>query len=229
MIDQPISQIIRARIANVPGSSCFANVNISEYITPEEREQLKVEVEGKVQDLLTSLIIDLDKDHNTRDTAARITRMYVDEVFRGRYHPKPAITSFPNASRLSELYVLGPLTVRSSCSHHFVPVIGNAWIGLVPADQIVGISKLRRILDWIMRRPHIQEEAAVMLADTLEKAVSPEALGVVIKAQHLCMQWRGVEEPCTALTTSVMRGRLRTDHLLREEFFKILSGQGFQG
>ena len=125
---------------------------------------------------MRSLLIDIDNDHNSKDTPKRIAKMYVREVFNGRFTPLPRVTDFPNTKSLNEMYILGPITIRSACSHHFVPILGSAWIGILPSNRIIGISKFNRLVDWVMSRPHIQEESAIMLADLIEKKSNHEVL-----------------------------------------------------
>jgi GTP cyclohydrolase I len=139
----------------------------------------------------------------------------------------PKVTDFPNAKELDEIYTLGPITVRSACSHHFVPIVGQAWIGIVPSDRVIGISKFNRIVDWVMSRPHIQEEAAIMVADTIENLIKPKGLAFVIKAQHMCMTWRGVKEPETKMVNSIVRGSFRSDPSMKKEFFDLIRAHGF--
>ncbi|WP_181016243.1 GTP cyclohydrolase I [Pseudanabaena sp. BC1403] len=221
-----ISQIIRDRVI-AAGDPFFANDTIAHHISEIEREELKKEIEGKLQGVFDSLIIDTANDHNTKETARRVAKMYVDEVFKGRYHPMPKVTDFPNAKELDEIYTLGPITVRSACSHHFVPIVGQAWIGIVPSDRVIGISKFNRIVDWVMSRPHIQEEAAIMVADTIEDLIKPKGLAFVIKAQHMCMTWRGVKEPETKMVNSIVRGSFRQDPSMKKEFFDLIRAHGF--
>lgn len=185
-------------------------------------EVVQQNVELACQSLLDALLIDTRTDHNTRGTAKRMAKMYVTEVMRGRFYPPPEITDFPNVSNLDELYVTGPITVRSMCSHHFVPIVGRAWIGVLPSERVIGLSKFNRITDWIMRRPQIQEEATVQLADFIENAIKPRGLAVVVKATHLCMTWRGVQDDAATMTTSVMRGMLRDSDSLRAEFLSLI-------
>jgi GTP cyclohydrolase IA len=221
-----ISQVIRDRVI-AAGDPFFANDSISHHISEIEREELKKEIEGKLQGVFDSLIIDTANDHNTKETARRVAKMYVDEVFKGRYHPMPKVTDFPNAKELDEIYTLGPITVRSACSNHFVPIVGQAWIGIVPSDRVIGISKFNRIVDWVMSRPHIQEEAAIMVADTIENLIKPKGLAFVIKAQHMCMTWRGVKEPETKMVNSIVRGSFRSDPSMKKEFFDLIRAHGF--
>ncbi|NJK35082.1 MAG: GTP cyclohydrolase I [Oscillatoriales cyanobacterium SM2_2_1] len=223
---RPISQVIRDRL-EAAGVPCFANDSIADYLTECEREQLKEEIEAKLQSLFDSMVIDTANDHNTRETAHRVAKMYVDEVFKGRYHKMPKVTDFPNAKELDEIYTLGPITVRSACSHHFVPIVGQAWIGIIPSDRVIGISKFNRIVDWVMSRPHIQEEAAVMVADLIEQLIKPRGLAFVIRAQHMCMTWRGVKEPDTKMINSIVRGEFRTNPSMKKEFFDLIRAHGF--
>lgn len=223
---KPISQIIRARI-EAAGDPYLANDCIAHHISDREREELKSEIQTKLQSLFDSMLIDTENDHNTAETAHRVAKMYVDEVFKGRYHPMPKVTDFPNAKELDEVYTLGPITVRSACSHHFVPIVGHAWVGILPSDRVIGISKFNRIIDWVLSRPHIQEEAAVMVADIIEDLIKPKGLAFVIKAQHMCMSWRGVKEPDTKMVNSIVRGAFRTDPHLKKEFFDLIRAHGF--
>lgn len=215
---------IRERIKS-DGGSFLANDNISEYIKPGELIELGVEVADRVRDLLHTLVIDVENDHNTRETAERVSRMYINEVFKGRYHEQPKVTSFPNAKKLDEIYTVGPMTVRSACSHHFVPIIGNVWIGIKPGSRVIGLSKFSRVADWVFSRPHIQEEAVMILADEIEKLCEPQGLGIIIKAEHYCMKLRGVKEPQCSMVNSVVRGDFRHDPSLKQEFFELVRQQ----
>jgi len=185
------------------------------------------EVEAAAASLLEALRIDWRNDPNTRETPARVARMLVNETQRGRFHPRPKLTVFPNTRELDELYTVGPITVRSTCSHHLVPILGHAWIGVIPADTLIGLSKFHRLTEWIMARPQIQEEAAVQLADEIEALIRPHGLGVVVKAEHLCCTWRGVRDGGSEMVTSVMRGALRDKPAARAEFMEAIKGQGY--
>ena len=185
-----ISDRLRARI-RAAGRRFHANDSIAEFIEGDvELAELETEVAKRMQHVLEALVIDTESDHNTTGTARRVARMFLHEVFRGRYHPMPRVTEFPNAERLNELMIVGPITVRSACSHHLVPIIGKLWIGVLPSEQskLVGLSKYSRIADWVMSRPQIQEEAVMQLADLLETRLRPEGLAIVLEADHFCMQ-----------------------------------------
>ena|SRR5689334_15401520 len=219
-----ISGKIRARLVKAQ-QRFHANDNISAFIEEGELELLLEEVEGKVLGLLNSLVIDVEHDHNTRETARRVAKMYVTEVFRGRYVPLPTVTEFPNASHLNELMIMGPVTVRSACSHHLCPIMGRLWIGVMPnADSnLIGLSKYSRIADWIMSRPQIQEEAIIQLSDLIVEMVKPNGLAVVMEADHFCMHWRGVKDNASKMVNSVMRGVFLADGVLRREFLSLIN------
>ncbi len=220
----PVSERIRYRLVSAH-RRYHANDNIADQIKDGEITELKAEVQGHLQQVLQSLVIDTDNDHNTHDTAKRVAKMFVEEVFRGRYVPMPAVTEFPNFSRLNELMIVGPITVRSACSHHLCPILGRVWIGILPNEHsnLIGLSKYARICDWVMSRPQIQEEAVVMLADALQDRVKPDGLAIVMEADHFCMHWRGVKDTDTAMTNSMMRGAFLKDANLRREFLSLLS------
>ena len=220
----PVSARVRARIRRAK-QRFHANDNISAFIGPGELDALLAEVEGKMRSVLESLVIDIDSDHNTQDTARRVAKMYLTEVFRGRYVPAPVVTEFPNAERLNELMIVGPVTVRSACSHHFCPIMGRLWIGLMPNEHsnLLGLSKYSRLAEWVMGRPQIQEEAVTQMADLLMTRVSPDGLAVVMEADHFCMHWRGVRDADSKMVNSVMRGSFLKDPALRREFLSLIN------
>ncbi|MFM7025286.1 MAG: GTP cyclohydrolase I [Limnohabitans sp.] len=222
----PVSVKIRERVM-AARKRFNANDNIAEFIEPGELEKLLDEVTKKMEGVLGSLVIDTDNDHNTSDTARRVAKMYVNEVFRGRYVKGPEITEFPNAEHLNELMIVGPITVRSACSHHFCPVIGRIWIGVLPNEHtnVIGLSKYARLAEWIMGRPQIQEEAVVQLADLIQRKTQPDGLAIVMEASHYCMAWRGVKDMDSKMINSVMRGVFLKDANLRREFLSLIPGR----
>ena len=219
----PVSVKIRQRL-QAARRRYHANDNIADFIRPGELEQLLDEVSEKMKEVLQSLVIDTEGDHNTANTARRVAKMYVQEVFRGRYVPAPTITEFPNAERLNELMIVGPITVRSACSHHFCPVIGKLWIGVLPNERtnVIGLSKYARLAEWVMGRPQIQEEAIVQLADLIQEKTRPDGLALVMQASHFCMSWRGVKDMDSKMINSVMRGVFLKDMNLRREFLALI-------
>ncbi len=219
----PVSVKIRERL-KAARRRFNANDNIADFVEPGELEKLLDEVTVKMEGVLDSLVIDTSRDHNTTDTARRVAKMYVNEVFRGRYVQPPTITEFPNAERLNELMIVGPITVRSACSHHFCPVIGQVWIGVMPNEHtnVIGLSKYARLAEWVMGRPQIQEEAVVQLADLIQHKTKPDGLAIVMQATHYCMAWRGVKDMDSKMINSVMRGVFLKDANLRREFLSLI-------
>jgi GTP cyclohydrolase I len=222
-LGRPMSEVIRARV-KAAGKRFNANDNIAEFIYSDaERDELRTEVQARMEEVLRALVIDTDTDHNTRDTAKRVAKMYVNEVFGGRYREMPSVTAFPNVEQINELMVVGPITVRSACSHHLCPIIGKVWFGVLPNAQssLIGLSKFARIADWVMSRPQIQEEAVKMLADELEKSLKPDGIALVMRAEHFCMHWRGVKDE-SSMISSVMRGAFLKSDSLRKEFLSLI-------
>ena len=175
--------------------------------------------------VLEGLVIDIENDHNTQGTARRVAKMYLNEVFRGRYHAAPPVTEFPNVTSLNELMIVGPVTVRSACSHHLCPIMGRLWIGVMPNQHsnLIGLSKYARLADWMMSRPQIQEQAITQMADLLMEMVKPDGLAVVMEADHFCMHWRGVKDTSSKMVNSVMRGSFLKDPALRREFLSLVT------
>jgi len=219
----PVAERIRQRLLRA-GASFHANDNISAFVLPGELDELQTQVEQNLQAMLESLVIDTDSDHNTQGTARRVAKMFVREVFQGRYAPMPAVTEFPNFAKLNQLMLVGPIKVRSACSHHLCPILGRVWIGVLPNEHsnLIGLSKYARISEWIMSRPQIQEEAVSMLADELERCVKPDGLAVVMEADHFCMHWRGVRDDESVMTNSIMRGTFLRDESSRREFLALM-------
>jgi GTP cyclohydrolase I len=200
----PVSVRIRERLTQAR-KRFNANDNIAQFIEPGELEALLDEVEVKMQGVLDSLVIDTAGDHNTHNTARRVAKMY-----------------------LNELMIVGPITVRSACSHHFCPVIGKVWIGVMPNEHtnVIGLSKYARLAEWVMGRPQIQEEAVVQLADLIMEKTQPDGLAIVMEASHYCMAWRGVKDMDSKMINSVMRGVFLKDPTLRREFLALIPRKG---
>ena len=222
--DTPVADRIRARLLQA-GARFRANDCLCDYIEDGELDALQGEVATKVAALLRTLVIDTEHDHNTQDTARRVAKMYLREVFAGRYTAAPVVTEFPNVARLNELMIVGPITVRSACSHHLCPIIGRTWVGVMPNENsaLIGLSKYARLVEWVMTRPQIQEEAIAYLADLLQEKMQPDGLAIVMKADHSCMQWRGVKDTASKMVNSVMRGSFLKDPALRREFLSLIS------
>jgi len=220
----PASERIRARI-KAAGQRFHANDNIAAFIQPGELDQLQDEVQAHLAGALRALVIDTESDHNTQDTARRVAKMYLNEIFRGRYVPAPPVTEFPNVEQLNELMIVGPVTVRSACSHHLCPIMGKVWIGVMPNEHsnLIGLSKYARLTEWVMSRPQIQEEAVTQLSSLLYDMMQPDGLALVMEADHFCMHWRGVKDNDSKMINSVMRGSFLKDAALRREFLSLLN------
>lgn len=216
-----ISELIKNRIVT-SGNKFYANDNISDFILPEELPLLVDEVSDSFQQVLESLVIDTENDHNTHDTARRVAKMFVNEVFAGRYNAAPSVTSFPNMG-YKGMYTSGPITIRSTCAHHFQNIVGSAWVGVIPDQEVIGLSKFNRIVHHIAERPQIQEEMTTQIADALKSYAKTPHIAVVVKAEHFCMTHRGVREHDSDMTTAVMLGAFREIPETRAEFYHILS------
>jgi len=217
--DEPISKTIADRIKKA-GKRFHANDNISKFIEDGELDELQQEVTDKMQELLNSLVIDTKSDHNTQDTARRVAKMWIKEVFGGRYAPMPKVTSFPNMGYKS-MYTSGPISIRSTCAHHFQNIVGNAWVGIIPNGEVIGLSKFNRIIHHIAERPQIQEEMTTQIAEALQEYAKTTNIAVVVKAEHHCMTHRGVREHESDMTTAIMLGAFKDDPATRNEFYKI--------
>lgn len=193
----------------------------------ETVDQIEIDTRAACHQLLRALRIGID--HNTEMTAVRMAKMFVREVFKGRYEPMPTVTTFPNADNIDQLYTVGPVTIRSTCSHHFVPILGQAWFGVLPSvhGRVLGLSKFARVADWIFSRPQIQEEATQQLGKLISKLVRADGFGLVVKAKHFCTVWRGIKDTEQTMITSYLEGNLKSDPKAKSEFFELIKAQGF--
>ena len=214
-----VSEKIKQRLEDA-GKRYWAGDNISEYIEPGEREELVAELHKRFDAVLDSLVIDRENDPNSHDTGKRLAKMYVNELLRGRYYPAPDATSFPN--EMEDRYE-GMLVVRSElrsvCSHHHQPVSGVAYIGIIAADRLIGLSKYTRIAQWCARRGTLQEELCNDIAKEIMKATGSKDVGVYIQATHGCCENRGIMEKSSLTQTTVLKGAFNSDPGTKKEFF----------
>ena len=222
MMDTKFSDELRKRMTTIKHKH-FANDTIFAYLDPGDVKLIECEVAEAFEDVLKALVINTTDDHNTKATAHRVAKMFVHEIFRGRYYPPPEVTSFPNAKEYDQIYVSGPMSINSTCAHHFQPITGNAYVGIFPGKKVIGLSKFNRMVDWIASRPQIQEEMTEQIADMVEKETEAQGVAVVIKAEHFCMTARGVKEHESEMMTSVVRGMFRDEPATKAEFFSLLS------
>jgi len=213
------SQTIRERIKQT-NARFHSNDNISEFILDGELELLQAEVEEKFQAVLDALVIDTENDHNTHETAKRVAKMYINETFGGRYQPMPKVTAFPNMGYKS-MYTSGPISIRSTCAHHFQNIVGKCWVGIIPEDEVIGLSKFNRIIHHIAERPQIQEEMTTQITEALKEYAKTEHVAVVVKAEHHCMTHRGVKEHESDMTTAVLQGAFLNEPSVKQEFYNI--------
>jgi GTP cyclohydrolase I len=214
-----ISDIILERISN-DGTRYWAGDNISKYIKDEERAQLVDELTEKFEGVLDSLIIDRHTDPNSKGTARRLAKMYLYEIMAGRYDPAPDATAFPNDSedRYEGMLVVRS-ELRSMCSHHHQPVAGVAYIGIIAAQKLIGLSKYTRIAQWCSRRGTLQEELANDIAREIMKATGSENVAVYIQATHGCCENRGIMAHSSLTQTTVLKGAFKEDGNTKKEFF----------
>ena len=214
-----VSKKIRQRIEDA-GARYWAGDNISKFIESNERDELINELHNKFDAVLDSLVIDRENDPNSHDTGRRLAKMYVNELMRGRYYPAPDATSFPNemADRYEGMLVIRS-ELRSVCSHHHQPVTGVAYIGIIAADRLIGLSKYTRIAQWCARRGTLQEELCNDIAKEIMKATGSTDVGVYIQAEHGCCTNRGIMAKSSLTQTTVLRGAFNTDAGTKKEFF----------
>lgn len=225
-----ISDKIKQRIADNK-ARYHANDNISEFIeSDEERYQLIDEIADKFQEVLKALIIDVETDPNSKGTAKRLAKMYINEIMSGRYYPAPEVAAFPNDGSHGTTPYTGMLVVRaelkSMCSHHHQPVTGTAFIGIIPTFKVIGLSKYIRLAQHCARRGTLQEELCGDIANAIRNATGSESVAVYIEADHGCCTNRGIMAHSAMTQTTVLHGEFHDDGV-RSEFFSNIKLQKF--
>jgi GTP cyclohydrolase I len=217
--DKLISERILERI-KAKGARYWAGDNISEFILDSEKEELINELTGKFEGVLDSLLIDRYEDPNSQGTARRLAKMYIHEIMAGRYDPAPDATAFPNDSedRYEGMLVVRS-ELRSMCSHHHQPVAGVAYIGIIAAQKLIGLSKYTRIAQWCARRGTLQEELANDIAREIVNATGATDVAVYIQATHGCCENRGIMAHSSLTQTTVLKGAFKEDAGTKKEFF----------
>ena len=216
---RPLSQVIRDSM-RASGKRFWAGDNISEFIeTERERQRLIDEATAAFEKVLDTLLIDRETDPNSAGTARRLAKMYFNEIMAGRYEPRPDATAFPNDSedRYEGMLVVRS-ELRSMCSHHHQPVNGVAYIGIIAANKLIGLSKYTRIAQWCARRGTLQEELCNDIAREISKATDSENIGVYIQATHGCCENRGIMAHSSLTQTTVLRGAFKDDPATKKEF-----------
>ena len=225
-----ISDIVKDRLDQA-GQRYWANDNISEYISDDEKWELIDELEEKFRAALSSLIIDQETDPNSMGTARRLAKMYVNETMAGRYDPQPPVTAFPNDdadSRYGGMIVVRS-EIKSMCSHHHQPVSGVAYIGLIPGVKMIGLSKYTRLAQHTARRGTLQEELTQEIADEIQKHTGAKDLAVYIQGTHGCCENRGVMAHSSLTQTCELRGQFFNPSVKNEFLDYIKMQQQFAG
>ena len=216
---RPLSQVIRDRLKR-DNKRFWAGDNISEYISDVEKDDLINEATAAFEQVLDTLLIDRENDPNSHGTAKRLAKMYFNEIMAGRYEPGPDCTAFPNDSedRYEGMLVVRS-ELRSMCSHHHQPVTGVAYIGILAAQKLIGLSKYTRIAQWCARRGTLQEELCNDIAKEISQATDSEDVAVYIQATHGCCENRGIMAHSSLTQTTVLKGAFKNDQGTKKEFF----------
>ena len=224
-----LSNAIRARMKR-DGKRFWAGDNISEYLHPSDKDHLINEATEAFEGVLDALLIDRETDPNSKGTARRLAKMYYNEIMSGRYDPAPDATAFPNDSKdRYEGMLVVRSELRSMCSHHHQPVSGVAYIGIIAANKLIGLSKYTRIAQWCARRGTLQEELANDIAREIAKATGAEDVAVHIGAEHGCCTNRGIMATSSLTQTTVLSGAFKNDPATKKEFFDNIKLQQSSG
>lgn len=219
---EKVSDIIKQRLKD-SNKRFWAGDNIAEFIKDDEKMKLVAEVAEQFENVLQSLIIDTENDPNSKGTAKRLAKMYLNEIMSGRYDPAPDCTAFPNIgdSKYQGMLVVKS-EIKSMCSHHHQTVSGIAYIGILPTDKVIGLSKYTRIAQWCARRGTLQEELCNDIAREIQKATESEDVAVYLKLSHGCCENRGIMAHDSTTQTTVLHGKFNKDDVKTEFFNNIM-------
>lgn len=213
---------------SLDGKRFWAGDNVSDYMSDKTKEALIVEATEAFENVLDALLIDRENDPNSRGTAYRLAKMYFNEIMAGRYNEKPNATAFPNDT---EDRYQGMLVVRSElksmCSHHHQPVTGVAYIGIIPGQKVIGLSKYSRIAHWCATRGTLQEELCNDIAREIMKATETKDVAVYIQATHGCCENRGIRAHSSLTQTTVLNGEFHNADVKKEFFDNVKLQQEF--
>ena len=220
-----LADAIRFRMKR-EGKRFWAGDNISDYLHESDKEHLINETTLAFEKVLDCLLIDRENDPNSKGTARRLAKMYFNEIMEGRYEPAPDATAFPNDSqdRYEGMLVVRS-ELRSMCSHHHQPVAGVAYIGIIAAEKLIGLSKYTRIAQWCARRGTLQEELCNDIAREIQKTTEARDLGVYIQMTHGCCENRGIMAKSSLTQTTVLKGAFKDDMGTKKEFFDNIKMQ----
>lgn len=226
-MEKSLAQALRERMKS-DGKRFFACDNVSEYLTDQDRDMLIDELSDKFNEVLKSLLIDIENDPNSMGTGRRLAKMYINEIMSGRYYPAPDSTAFPNegSGRYQGMLVVRS-ELKSMCSHHHQPVTGVAYIGIIPSDKVIGLSKYTRIAQWHARRGTLQEELCNHIANSIMAATDSEDVAVYIQAEHGCCTNRGIMATSSLTQTTVLHGQFHEASVKKEFFDNIALQQSY--
>jgi GTP cyclohydrolase IA len=218
MAEKNLAQVLREQMRS-NGKRFWAGDNVSEFVDEDKKQQLIDEATVAFENVLDTLLIDRENDPNSKGTARRLAKMYYNEIMAGRYDPAPEATAFPNdsADRYEGMLVVRS-ELRSMCSHHHQPVSGVAYIGILAANKLIGLSKYTRIAQWCARRGTLQEELCNDIAREISRATDSLNIGVYIQATHGCCENRGIMAHSSLTQTTVLKGVFATDPSVKKEF-----------
>jgi len=224
-----LSDAIRNRM-RLDGKRFWAGDNVSDYLSEHDKKVIIAEAAEAFEAVLDRLLIDRETDPNSKGTAKRLAKMYVNEIMSGRYDERPDATAFPNDSidRYEGMLVVRS-ELRSMCSHHHQPVSGVAYIGIIAAQKLIGLSKYTRIAQWCARRGTLQEELANDIAKEIAAATGSADVGVYVEATHGCCENRGIMAHSSLTQTSVLRGSFKDNPSTKKEFFDNIMLQSRNG
>lgn len=219
---KPLNVVLREQMRK-DGQRFFANDNVSKYLDDDKRKQLIVEATQGFEQVLDALLIDRENDPNSHGTAKRLAKMYINELMEGRFFSPPSVTAFPNEDAHGSKPYKGMLVVRSEirsvCSHHWQPVVGVAYIGIIPGDKVIGLSKYTRLAQHCARRGTLQEELVTHIADVIEQETGSNHVAVHIGGTHGCCENRGIMAGNSLTQTTELRGYFQHNPACKTEFF----------
>lgn len=222
-----ISETLKKRIREA-GKRFYAADNISEFIQEGEKEKLIEELTEKFNSVIDSLVIDRENDPNSQNTGRRLAKMYINEIMAGRYNEAPLVTTFPNEDGRYDQLIVVRCDIKSMCSHHHQPVTGVCYIGCLPGKRLIGLSKYTRIAQHQAARGHLQEELTEKIAYKIQQLTESPAVGVYMRARHGCCENRGIKSANSSTQTTVLKGLLKSDSALKNEFMHNIELQEAQ-
>ncbi len=190
-------------------------------LTPDEKIN---KIAFHFSEIMHTLGLDL-QDDSLQGTPKRVAKMYVNEIFSGLDPDnKPAISLFDNKYGYHNMLVEKDITLYSSCEHHFVPIIGKVHVAYIPGKQVIGLSKINRLVQYYGKRPQVQERLTIQIAEALKKILQHNDVAVLIEADHLCVASRGINDTNSITTTASYSGRFETENT-RQEFLSHLQNR----